>query len=394
MSTNKYEIALGNLIVQARESDGYINATQLCKAGNKKFAQWFMLESTKALIKALELNVGCPTFKLIEVKVGRYNSGSWIHPDLAVQLAQWISPEFAIRVSRWVREIFYTGAATVESKSHEELLELARTEVRDQIDGEWEMKVNEMKREYETRELRMKDFINRTKKIDKEHVIYIGTCDAYNRQNRYKVGGCKSVKLLKSRFATYNSRSAEDDKFVCIYYRHVHDYLDIEKRVSALLAGFKETNKEFYHIHGESLKISIDFIIDNADRDIEWFNDNLPTFTSQLSTHTEPMKLQPIHLDEKRSLYLTTGEDSSRVEVCDITGWNQEKIDEEIDYILNMYKTKNNVSSLDGEVVNWKEIAELIKERYKGTRMMPWRGAFKSFIPRRSERLLIKGLGK
>jgi hypothetical protein len=35
--------------------------------------------------------------------------GSWIHPDLAVQLAQWISPSFAIQVSRWVREIALTG---------------------------------------------------------------------------------------------------------------------------------------------------------------------------------------------------------------------------------------------------------------------------------------------
>jgi hypothetical protein len=30
--------------------------------------------------------------------------GTWIHPDLAIQLAQWCSPSFAIQVSRWVKD--------------------------------------------------------------------------------------------------------------------------------------------------------------------------------------------------------------------------------------------------------------------------------------------------
>jgi hypothetical protein len=31
---------------------------------------------------------------------------SWIHPDLAIQLAQWISPKFAIHISKWIRQLF------------------------------------------------------------------------------------------------------------------------------------------------------------------------------------------------------------------------------------------------------------------------------------------------
>lgn len=35
--------------------------------------------------------------------------GTWLHPDLAIQLAQWCNSLFAIQVSRWVREWFIIG---------------------------------------------------------------------------------------------------------------------------------------------------------------------------------------------------------------------------------------------------------------------------------------------
>jgi hypothetical protein len=42
--------------------------------------------------------MGIPIIKLIEVKQGRYG-GSWIHPKVAIHLAQWISADFAVQVS-------------------------------------------------------------------------------------------------------------------------------------------------------------------------------------------------------------------------------------------------------------------------------------------------------
>uniref|UniRef100_A0A6C0H3G9 KilA-N domain-containing protein n=1 Tax=viral metagenome TaxID=1070528 RepID=A0A6C0H3G9_9ZZZZ len=88
-------------------NDGYINATLLCTAGGKLFSNWYQNKQTKDLINALEsdkensknkeiLNAGIPVFKSIQVTKGRYG-GSWIHPDLAIQLAQWISLQFAIK---------------------------------------------------------------------------------------------------------------------------------------------------------------------------------------------------------------------------------------------------------------------------------------------------------
>jgi hypothetical protein len=134
------EITLNGITVLARE-DGFINATAICKAGGKQFKHWNSLESTKELVKVLEdsenlkngqefknvgyiLKDGITTFKTIQSTKGKYG-GSWIHPDLAVQLAQWISPTFALQVSRWVRELALTGSVIVgNEKTHQQLVAL------------------------------------------------------------------------------------------------------------------------------------------------------------------------------------------------------------------------------------------------------------------------------
>jgi len=141
------EITLNGINILARE-DGLINATALCKAGGKLFGHWMALDSTKQLIKVLEeieksktgmvpVSVNVDTdivspisakLKVIDIKKGGNNKnaqGSWIHPDLAVQLAQWISPTFALQVSHWIRELALTGSVVVgNEKTHQELIEL------------------------------------------------------------------------------------------------------------------------------------------------------------------------------------------------------------------------------------------------------------------------------
>ena len=53
--------------------------------------------------------------------------GSWVHPDLAIQIAQWISPCFAIKVSQWTRQLLLTGTVNLnEQKTEMELLELQK----------------------------------------------------------------------------------------------------------------------------------------------------------------------------------------------------------------------------------------------------------------------------
>ena len=47
ISTIQPTLTLNDVVVVSRSSDNYINATQLCKAGNKKFNHWISLDSTK-----------------------------------------------------------------------------------------------------------------------------------------------------------------------------------------------------------------------------------------------------------------------------------------------------------------------------------------------------------
>lgn len=120
-------IELNGIIANSRSSDGYINATQLCKAGGKTYSHWIENKGVNDLITELESDIGYPRSQLINTIKGGNSKlqGSWIHPDLAVQLAQWISPKFAIQVSRWVREIALTGTVVVgKEKSEEKLLQL------------------------------------------------------------------------------------------------------------------------------------------------------------------------------------------------------------------------------------------------------------------------------
>jgi hypothetical protein len=116
---NSKTLTLNNVNIISRPEDNYINATQLCQAGNKKFSHWILLDTTKELINELECDAGIPASQLIDSKKGNSSNfiqGSWIHPDLAIQLAQWISPKFALLVSKWIRNLFTNGYVELNNK--------------------------------------------------------------------------------------------------------------------------------------------------------------------------------------------------------------------------------------------------------------------------------------
>ena len=101
--------------IRQRSSDGYLNATAMCKATGKLFKDYRRLKSTQEYLDAFSLKRRIPPFKIIEVKSGRYG-GSWIHPIAAINLATWCSPEFAVMVSDWVFELLTEGSVSLEPK--------------------------------------------------------------------------------------------------------------------------------------------------------------------------------------------------------------------------------------------------------------------------------------
>ena len=101
--TNLQSLTLNNIIITSRSDDNYINATQLCKAGDKQFNDWYCLNNTKEIIKQVDIT-----------------QDFWIHPKLAIQVAQWISVEFAIKINDWIFQLLTNSKIEINIKLQEE----------------------------------------------------------------------------------------------------------------------------------------------------------------------------------------------------------------------------------------------------------------------------------
>src|SRR5215217_6398610 len=116
----------GNLINIEIRPDGYVNATKLCQAMGKFWKHYNSNDKTKEFLAELSKvekipvethSVGKPTEYSVDrvlVQIGTSKSQhTWVHPDVAIHLAQWASPRFGVAVSRLVRR-YQTGQVTTE----------------------------------------------------------------------------------------------------------------------------------------------------------------------------------------------------------------------------------------------------------------------------------------
>lgn len=92
--------------IDQRAYDGYVNATALCKACDKQLKHYLENKSTQAFLDELSRSVGIPTDQLVQIinTGANKNRGTWVHPQVAINLGQWASPRFAVLVSQWVFE--------------------------------------------------------------------------------------------------------------------------------------------------------------------------------------------------------------------------------------------------------------------------------------------------
>ena len=158
-------------------------------AGGKKFNDWFRLDTTKQLISLAESEAGIPATQLIDIKKGnssQFEQGTWIHPDLAIQLAQWISPAFALQVSKWIRQLFINGYVSIDIKLKEELK-----------NKELEIKIKD-----EENKILQNKYVKKQKRTNTEvNCIYLVT-SAENLKKRVYILGKTSK--LKDRLSGYN----------------------------------------------------------------------------------------------------------------------------------------------------------------------------------------------
>jgi len=99
--------------ISQRATDGYVNGTLMCKAVNKQLNDYKRLKATQGFLNELGESTGIPVDQLIQIiKTGpNQNRGTWVHPQVAINLGQWASPKFAVLVSQWVFEWMNGGGA-------------------------------------------------------------------------------------------------------------------------------------------------------------------------------------------------------------------------------------------------------------------------------------------
>jgi hypothetical protein len=201
-------LTLNDVVIVSRSEDNYINATQLCQAGNKKFNDWYRLDSTKQLTDALNCDTGIPVSQLVDVKKGNsseFNQGSWIHPDLAIQLAQWISPLFALQVSKWIRSLFTDGYVNINLKN----------EIKDK-----DKKIKLLENTYLKKHKRTQ--------YPTENVVYLLTTEEHKKNRIYIVGRAKK---LTGRLSGYNKTLEHD----VVYYKSCDSLTNLIKTEDIIL---------------------------------------------------------------------------------------------------------------------------------------------------------------
>jgi hypothetical protein len=130
----KDRIMLGGIEIISREGDGYINATQLCKAGGKEFKNWYRNDKVKEFLEELSVTKKIdicpekepenpsarfftdPKIYLIDMKLDCdiHERCTWVYPQVAIHIAQWVSPKFAVIVTGWVQRLLSTGNVSIE----------------------------------------------------------------------------------------------------------------------------------------------------------------------------------------------------------------------------------------------------------------------------------------
>ena len=234
---------LGNdMYIESRE-DGYINITNLCKAGGKKFNHWNTLDRTKSYLKALSNDTGIPASLLVTHQTGLgSNQATWVHPYVAINIAQWISPQFDVKISSWIYEVMLTGKIDIsKTKSFQQL----RLENKEQ-----KIKIQYLTKKYVKSQPRIQ--------YTEKNVIYILTTPSHKKEGKYILGKATN---LTNRLSVYN----KTDEHEVVYYQSCGDEETmsiVEQFVFQRLKDYREqANRERFILpEGKTIDLFIDVI--------------------------------------------------------------------------------------------------------------------------------------
>jgi len=95
--------------------NGRINATVLCKAGNKEYSKWIRNKNSEDTLLALEKYLQLSRDQIITTVTTGPNDqrGTFVNRKLGIIIAMWINPDFFIQIASWIDELLITGSVTI-----------------------------------------------------------------------------------------------------------------------------------------------------------------------------------------------------------------------------------------------------------------------------------------
>lgn len=118
---------------------GYVNATQMCKANGKRWANYSQNKAANDYIEGVSLDAGIPVSSLVIEILGTPGGqanlqGTWVHIEVALDLAQWISVPFRIWANRVLRAIVTNDyiALTPEAEEAKRKVQQIWQDIRDE----------------------------------------------------------------------------------------------------------------------------------------------------------------------------------------------------------------------------------------------------------------------
>ena len=182
-------LVLNNIEIIYRKEDGYIDATKLCQAGDKRYNNWYQNDKTRRFLDVLSSTTGIPAFQLLKQEQGGNGERhTWAHPQVAINIAQWISPEFDVQVSKWVYELCITGNVSLDTKTTtQELDNMLKEKYEKQLQEMNRLQEIENKYKYEldilkTKENELKEELEQYKHQNMKYTNNIQSCKDKERE--------------------------------------------------------------------------------------------------------------------------------------------------------------------------------------------------------------------
>jgi len=224
--------------IEHREEDGYINVSNLCKAGGEKFKAWNRLQKTKAFLQVLSASVLIHTDELIKYTPGSNNErATWVHPQVAINIAQWISPNFDVKVSAWVYEVMMSGKVDItNTKTYRQLQKENKGQ---------KLRIQHLTKKYVKKQPRLQ--------IIETNVVYILTTKLMKKERRYILGKATN---LTNRLSTYN----KSDEHQIVYYQGCGDEDNmgvVETMVFNKLRAYREQANRERFVLPEDKEVSL-----------------------------------------------------------------------------------------------------------------------------------------